>query len=59
MLLAATKSKHTNHFEEMFQAFSEQQIKVCQGILEKICWQLVDGSLGQAFQEILQEKGRF
>ena len=58
MLLAATKCKHSNYFKDIFQVFLERQVKACNAILDRLCWRLVDGSLGQAFQEILQEKGR-
>jgi len=43
----------------MMAVFSKRQIEVCHALVNKICWRLVDGKLGQTFQEILEEKGRF
>lgn len=59
MLAAAAKSENSHHFKEMMTVFSKRQIEVCHALVNKICWRLVDGALGQTFQEILEEKGRF
>jgi len=56
MLIAAAKTENSHHFKEMMAVFSKRQIEVCHALVNKICWRLVDGKLGQTFQEILEEK---